>query len=117
MTGILLVLVLITLLIIARCGHGIVFYVVSPEGSVEVVSINRRTLYRPNEEVTLNCIARGGPNNTFVWFFNDGEIDNTMEILTIHQIEGGEYTCQVINAAGSENASITLIGISDGILL
>ena len=97
--------------------YDFVFYAVSPEGSVELTSINNRTLYLPDEEVTLNCNARGGPNNTFTWFFDDEVIQNTMDTLTIHSVEGGQYTCQVSNTAGSENASITLIGISNYILL
>ena len=68
-------------------------------------------LYDPNEQATLNCMASGGPNNTFMWFL-DGEsiLNKTANILVLSEVDGGEYTCQVSNAAGSENASIILTG-------
>ena len=82
----------------------------SPEGSVTVEAVNMTLLYDPNESTTLNCMASGGPNNTFMWYL-DGELRNeTSNTLVLSEVEGGEYTCQVINAAGRENASITLTG-------
>lgn len=68
-------------------------------------------LYDPNELASLNCMASGGPNNTFVWFLDDEVIETEVtNTLTLNEVEGGEFTCQVTNAAGSENASITLTG-------
>ena len=82
----------------------------SPEGSVTVEAVNMTLLYDPNESTTLNCMASGGPNNTFMWYL-DGELRNeTSNTLVLSEVEGGEYTCQVINPAGRENASITLTG-------
>ena len=76
-----------------------------------VEAVNMTLLYDPNESVTLNCMASGGPNNTFMWYLDgvliEDEVDNT---LTLSEVEGGGYTCQVSNAAGRENASITLTG-------
>ena len=76
-----------------------------------VEAVNMTLLYDPNESATLNCMASGGPNNTFMWFLDgeliEDEVDNT---LTLSEVEGGEYTCQVSNAAGRENASIILTG-------
>ena len=67
-------------------------------------------LYDPNQPATLNCMASGGPNNTYMWFL-DGELSNeTSSTLVLSEVEGGHYTCQVNNAAGSENASIILTG-------
>lgn len=84
---------------------------VSPEGSVTVEAVNMTTFYDPNETATLNCMASGGPNNTFVWFLDAKVIENEVaNTLTLSDVEGGEYTCQVSNAAGSESASITLTG-------
>ena len=86
-------------------------FAVSPEGSVSVEAMNMTLLYDPNESATLICMASRGPNNTFMWFFNGELIENvTMDTLTLNQVDGGEYTCQVSNAAGSGNASITLTG-------
>ena len=68
-------------------------------------------LYDPNEPATLNCMASGGPNNTFMWFLEGESILNeTANTLVLSEVAGGEYTCQVSNAAGSENASIILTG-------
>ena len=83
---------------------------VSPEGSVTVEAVNMTLLYDPNESATLNCMASGGPNNTFMWFLGGDLINETSNTLVFSEVEGGEYTCQVSNAAGNENASITLTG-------
>ena len=68
-------------------------------------------LYDPNEPATLNCMASGGPNNTFMWFLDgeliEMELSNTLNLI---QVEGGEYTCEVSNAAGSESASLVVTG-------
>ena len=81
---------------------------VSPEGSVTVEAVNMRLLYDPNESATLRCMASGGPNNTFMWFFNGESIVNEKDTLYVTELDGGEYICQVSNAAGSENASIII---------
>jgi membrane carboxypeptidase/penicillin-binding protein PbpC len=87
------------------------FAIVSPEGSVSVEAVNMSVLFDPNEAATLNCMARGGPNNTFLWFFDGRAIERaTTDVLSLSQVEGGEYTCQVSNAAGSEDATIVLTG-------
>jgi membrane carboxypeptidase/penicillin-binding protein PbpC len=83
---------------------------VSPKGSVTVEAVNMTLLYDPNEPAALNCMASGGPNNTFMWFLDGDLINETSNTLVFNEVEGGEYTCQVSNAAGNENASITLIG-------
>ena len=76
-----------------------------------VEAVNMTLFLDPNESATFNCMASGGPNNTFMWFLDGklikNEIDNT---LILSDVEGGEYTCQVSNAAGKENASIILTG-------
>ena len=88
-----------------------VFVSVSPEGSVAVEAVNMTVLFDPNEEATLNCKASGGPNNTFLWFFDGEAIEGaTTDVLNLNQVEGGYYTCQVSNVAGSENAKIVLTG-------
>ena len=84
---------------------------VSPVGSVSVEAVNMSVLFDPNEAVTLNCMSRGGPNNTFLWFFDGQVIESaTTDVLSLDQVEGGEYKCRVNNAAGSENARIVLTG-------
>lgn len=84
---------------------------VSPEGSVRVEALNMKLLYDPNESTTLSCLSSGGPNNTLMWFL-DGDLleDELGATLNLTELDGGEYTCQVSNRAGSENASIILTG-------
>ena len=74
-----------------------------------LAALNTTLFLDPNESATLNCMASGGPNNTFMWFLN-GELikDKVDSTLTLSDVEGGEYTCQVSNAAGKENTSIIL---------
>ena len=82
----------------------------SPEGSVSVEAVNMTLLYDPNEPAALNCMASGGPNNRFMWYLDGELINETSNTLVLSEVEGGGYTCQVSNAAGSENASIILTG-------
>ena len=89
----------------------VIAYTVSPEGSVTVEAVNRTLLlYDPNEPATLNCMASGGPNNTFMWYLDGKLIIETSNTLVLREVEGGKYTCQVSNAAGRENTSVVLIG-------
>ena len=74
--------------------------------------LNKAVLFEPNEPASLTCEADGGPNNTYVWFLDSEVIeDRITDTLNLNQVEGGNYTCQVRNAAGSESASIILTGI------
>ena len=73
--------------------------------------MNNTILFDPNESTVLNCIASGGPNNTFEWFIDGDLIENASDTLTLNEVVGGEYTCRVSNAAGTGNASTTLTGL------
>ena len=73
--------------------------------------MNNIVLFDPNEAASVNCSASGGPDNTYMWFLDGQVIEGRItESLNLNQVEGGSYTCQVRNAAGSENASIVLTG-------
>lgn len=52
----------------------------------------------------------GGPNNTFQWEKTGTSIgnDSILELMTIDATFGGDYSCIVSNAAGSDSASTTL---------
>ena len=67
------------------------------------------------ESVTLTCITEGGPDNTFQWSFNGEELGSeTSSDLTLPSVtaaNGGAYTCNVTNAAGS-NTYTTYVFIS-----
>ena len=73
--------------------------------------MNKAVLFEPNEPASLTCNADGGPNNTYMWFLDGEAIEGRItDTLNLNQVEGGNYTCQVRNAAGSENASIIVTG-------
>ena len=90
----------------------------SPEDSVSVSPLNM--VFSRGDNVTFNCLAQGGPDNTYQWQRNGTDLDNeTMQTLTIYQIsatDGGEYTCVVSNAAGNDSANI-LLNVSPEIVL
>ena len=76
-----------------------------------VEDVNGALLFNPNVATTLICTASGGPNNTYAWFFDGEEIEGSLSSsLFLSEVEGGEYTCQVSNAAGTETASIVITG-------
>lgn len=62
------------------------------------------------DNVTLFCIAMGGPENTFQWEINGNIIENdsNLTFVVTNASYGGNYTCAVSNAAGTESASTTL---------
>ena len=79
--------------------------------------------YTANTTAMLMCQSMGGPNNTFSWSrtlggrVTGGEFGSNVvvdgEILVIPTVEatdGGEYTCEVNNVAGSGSDSITITG-------
>ena len=74
-------------------------------------AMNDSVLFAPNEAAVIDCTASGGPNNTFMWFYEGNRIEGvSTNTLNLIQVEGGNYTCQVRNAAGEEKASIVLTG-------
>ena len=90
----------------------------SPEGSVSVFPLNKT--FNRGDNVTFDCSAQGGPGNSYQWQWNGADLDTeTAQTLTVSQIsaaDGGEYTCVVSNAAGSDSAS-TLLNVSPEIVL
>ena len=54
----------------------------------------------------------GGPGNTFQWGANDtdiaGETAETLELMSVDASFGGNYSCVVTNAAGSDSDSTFL---------
>ena len=82
----------------------------SPEGSVAVSP--EMEIAVVGGTVTFTCSAQGGPDNTYQWQ-NDGqdlmnEADTTLTVSNISAMNGGNYTCVVSNAAGSDSATAVL---------
>ena len=70
-------------------------------------------VYDEGDNVTFTCSSLGGPNNTLQWLKDGVELNgSTSENLTLVNItvidDGGVYTCVASNAAGSDNASVSL---------
>ena len=72
------------------------------------------------EIATLTCITKGGPANTFKWIFNgvelENEISSNLTLFNVTATDGGAYTCEVTNAAGTD-AYTTYVFISPMITL
>ena len=83
---------------------------VSPFGTVVVWPEN--SLVKESDNVTLTCSADGGPNNDYMWFYGSTSLTNgpVLELNNIRARDGGEYTCVVSNAAGSDRESVTISG-------
>ena len=66
--------------------------------------------------VTYTCYADGGPGNTYEWLrLRDNSVVSTVQELTLDNtdpLDGGEYQCNISNAAGSDTAMTTLNGES-----
>ena len=60
--------------------------------------------------VTLNCTARGGPDNIFSWLYNDISVGST-QMLTIVNFTISDaltYECRVDNPAGNDTDTTQL---------
>ena len=82
----------------------------SPEGSVAVSPSMEISSIRGS--VAFSCSAQGGPDNGYQWQY-DGvvlmdETNTTLTIDDIRAVNGGNYTCVVSNAAGSDSATAAL---------
>lgn len=97
------------------------YFTVAP--TVSILSANRPDLlYIRGSDVVLLCETQGGPENTIQWLNDeralteeDGveitDANNSISMLTVSNIsaaEGGAYTCEVTNAAGTSNATTSI---------
>ena len=96
-------------------------YSVSPRDGVLIVPVGRPG---ENATVSLICISKGGPGNTFVWSTApDGESEFTYEFGPDIEVSGEEliimdmrfnagrvYKCEVTNPAGRGSNTIILTG-------
>ena len=72
--------------------------IVSPQDGVSITPDN--ATFIENDTVILQCITYGGPGNTFEWIFNENTSNLTLSGVMTE--DGGSYTCNVTNAAGSD---------------
>lgn len=85
-----------------------IVFIVSPEGSGAISPLD--VVACLNDDVTLICTAMGGPNTTFQWKMNGTIVgnDSTLTLAAIDASYGGNYTCTMSNAAGTDSASTTI---------
>ena len=74
------------------------------------VTVMGSTMYHQKEQLILNCLSEGGPQLYFSWTFLGDEIANTstLTIDNVNASNGGVYTCNVSNDAGSESTTTTV---------
>jgi len=90
----------------------VLFFLVSPLGSVVVLPSEITTSV--NTTVSLICVAGGGPDNIFEWSQNGVIITRgNRPFLSIPIVTGGMYQCTVINNAGSDSSTASVIGKHD----
>ncbi len=82
---------------------------VSPAGSIQVFPENE--IFDYGDNVTLSCIAEGGPGNVFWWIDINGAISpgHLLTLTSIITSQGGEYTCVASNGAGSGSETTTVL--------
>ena len=68
-------------------------------------------IFGSDDNVTLTCTTQGGPNNQFNWTVlrNDETIQGPLTpTFDLFPVQGGLYTCEVGNTAGSGFAKTTV---------
>ena len=82
-------------------------------GDTVTVSPNP-ALVNQTDNVTFTCGSLGGLGNTFEWSFNgqilSGATDSSLTISNGTASDGGNYTCEVTNSAGSGSDTAHLTG-------
>ena len=74
------------------------------------VSAIGNNMYLQGEQLKLSCLSEGGPQLEYSWIFSDSEIGTSanLTINNVSALNGGDYTCNVTNDAGSESYTITI---------
>ena len=68
--------------------------------------------YSQGDQLELSCSSEGGPELEYTWLYLGSIIDNAnTSMLTIANVttsNGGEYTCNITNKAGSDSGTVTV---------
>ena len=83
-----------------------VLYIVDPY-NVEINGVRR---YPYGSGIELTCTSEGGPQLDYSWIFSNSEIetDAVLNIPMAAVSDGGDYTCNVTNDAGSDSNMTTV---------
>ena len=75
--------------------------------NVEITGIRR---YAHRSNIELNCASNGGPQLEYRWIFSNNTIgnDTVLNINNATTFNGGNYTCNVTNNAGSDSTMTTI---------
>ena len=69
-------------------------------------------LYNQGEQLQLNCSSEGGPELEYTWLFSGDTIPNantsTLTMNSVTTTNGGNYTCNVNNDAGTDSDTVTV---------
>ena len=85
-------------------------FVVSPY-EVFINDQTRQEYYVEEDYVHLHCYSSGGPDNVYQWLINDRPLNSSYELyrpIVKADEDGGIYTCNVSNPAGSNSSSIVI---------
>ena len=70
--------------------------------------------YSYGNNVELNCTSEGGPRLEYSWMFSNNiniiDNDNILNINSATVSNGGNYTCNVTNIAGSDTSTVIVYG-------
>ena len=84
----------------------------SPEGAVRVKVSVEVPIGILGDNVTLTCVAEGGPGNSYQWqrdgVYLENETSKNLTISNVNITDGGDYTCFASNSAGNGSATGTL---------
>ena len=74
------------------------------------VMIMGENVYDQGDSLMLNCSSEGGPELNYSWLFEESIIADTgiLVIDNVNTTHGGDYTCNVTNAAGANSNNLTV---------
>ena len=84
------------------------FSLVSPE----INTLSNNQTYLRGENVSLTCMALGGPSVFYQWLMDgsdlEGENSSTLMLRDVNASTGGVYTCVASNSAGNNSADVSV---------